>query len=127
MSLVCREREYLVIKKYGIIAGVALGLTVLAELYFGTVFNESIRHVFDIPAMIFVAPGLLLNHCLRLGLPLDGPDHSAVIWISGATYTVLFIGFEALAQIIRKRWNQRHLGSTLSVTVSNTVQEERSE
>lgn len=115
------------IKKYGIIASVVLGLTILAELYFGTVFNESIRHVFDIPAMIFVAPGLLLNHCLRLGLPLDGPDHSAVVWISGAAYTVLSIGLEAFAQIIRKRWGQRPLGSTLSVTASNTVQEERSE
>lgn len=90
-------------KKYGIIAGLVLGLTILAEFYFSTVFNESVRHVFDLPAMLFVAPGLLLNHLLKLGLPFDGPNHSAVIWISGAAYMILSVGVVALVQALRKR------------------------
>ena len=52
--------------------------------------------------MLFVAPGLLLNYLLKLGLPFDGPNHSAVIWISGAAYMILAVGAVTLAQALRK-------------------------
>ncbi len=103
VSSVGWKRERLVMKKYGITAGIVLGLTILAEFYFGTLFNESVRHVFDLPAMLFVAPVLLLNHVLKLGLPFDGSNHSAVIWISGAAYMVLTVGVVAFVQTLRKR------------------------
>jgi hypothetical protein len=86
-----------------IVAGVVLCLTVLAEVYFGTVFNESVRHALDIPAMLFVAPGLLLNHLMDLGLSFDGPNHSAVIWLSGVVYGALSIGVVAVVQKVRTR------------------------
>lgn len=105
VSSVDWKRERLVMKKYGITAGIVLGLTILAEFYFGTVFNESVRHVFDLPAMLFVAPVLLLNHVLKLGLPFDGSNHSAVIWISGATYMVLTVAVIAFVQTLCKRQN----------------------
>jgi len=86
-----------------ILAGVVLCLTLLAELYFGTVFNESVRHALDIPAMLFVAPGLLLNHLMDLGLSFDGPNHSAVIWLSGLVYAALSIAVVAVVQKVRIR------------------------
>jgi len=88
-------------KRYYITAGIVLGLTLLAELYFGTVFNESVRHPFDIPALLFVAPGLLLNYFLNLGLSFDGPSHSAVIWLSGLVYATVSAGVVAT---VRKAW-----------------------
>jgi hypothetical protein len=97
-------------KKYMITAGVVLGLTVLSELYFGTVFNESVRNIFDVPAMLFVAPGLLLNHFLNLGLPFDGPNHSSVIWISGAVYAGLALGAVAVVQKLRMKLGQQQRG-----------------
>lgn len=83
-----------------IAAGVVLVLTVLAEVYFGTVFNESVRHSLDIPAMLFVAPGLLVNRVLHLGLPFDGPNHSAVIWMSGAVYAMIAIGVVVVVRAV---------------------------
>jgi len=94
-------------KRYPIAAGIVLGLTLLAELYFGTVFNESVRHAFDIPALLFVAPGLLLNHFLNLGLSFDGPSHSAVIWLSGLVYATVSIGVVATVQKVRKSRGQK--------------------
>jgi len=90
------------VKRYYIAAGVVLGLTLLTELYFGMVFNESVRHVMDIPAMLFVAPGLLLNNFIDLGFHFDGPNHSAVIWLSGLVYVAISIGVVAILQKTRK-------------------------
>ena len=89
-------------KKYiiGLIVNlVAAGST---ELYFGTVFNESVRHAFDLPAMLYVAPGLLLNHFFHLKLPFDDPDHSAVIWLSTLVYVVITAGVILTVQPVKK-------------------------
>ncbi len=94
-------------KRYYIAAGIVLGLTLLAELYFGTVFNESVRHLFDIPAMLFVAPGLLLNHFLNLDLSFDGSSHSAVIWLSGLVYATVSVGVVVTVQRVWKRCGQQ--------------------
>jgi hypothetical protein len=94
-------------KIYAIVAGVVLVLIVLAEVYFGTVFNESVRHPLDLPAMLFVAPGLLLNKFLHLDLPFDGHSHSAVIWISGGVYAALAAAISALVRTMRKRHSRQ--------------------
>jgi hypothetical protein len=94
-------------KSYCICAAVVLCVTLLADLYFGKVFNESVRHALDIPAMLFVAPGLLLNYLLRFGLPFDGPNHSAVIWISGVVYAAVCIGVVAIARKARKNCDRQ--------------------
>lgn len=88
-------------KSYFIAVGTVLCVTALVQIYFGTVFNESVRHAFDVPAMLFVAPVLLLNYSLNLGLPFDGPDHTAVIWLSGLIYAALSIGLIALMRRVR--------------------------
>ena len=49
--------------RYVIDMDVMLSEALLAKVYFATVFNESVRHVLDVPAMLFVAPCLLLDHC----------------------------------------------------------------
>jgi hypothetical protein len=94
-------------KRYYIAVGIVLGLTLLTELYFGTVFNESVRHPFDIPALLFVAPGLLLNHFLNLDLSFDGPNHSAVILLSGLVYATVSVGIVATVQKVWKRCSQQ--------------------
>lgn len=76
-------------KPYFIGIGVNLGVAVPAELYFGTVFNESVRHPFDLLALVYAAPALVLNHILRLGLPFDGPNHSVVLWLSVLMYAAI--------------------------------------
>ena len=91
-------------KRYYIAAGIVLGLTLLAQLYFGTVYNESISHTLNILALLFVAPGLLLNHFLNLGLY---PDHSAVIWLSGLVYATVSVGVVAAVQKVWKRCGQQ--------------------
>lgn len=90
-------------KPYLIALGITLGITVGAELYFGTIFNESVRHILDVPALLFVAPGLLINHLLRLGLPFDGPNHSSIIWISGFVYATITAGAIAVVRAVRNR------------------------
>jgi hypothetical protein len=94
-------------KRYAIVPGVVLVLIVLAEVYFGTVFNESVRHPLDLPAMLFVAPGLLLNKFLQLNLSFDGHSHSAVIWISGGVYAALAAAISALVRTMRKRHSRQ--------------------
>ena len=90
-------------KSYYVAVGIVLCLTLFVELYFGTVFNESVRHVLDIPVMLFVAPGLLLNHFMGLGLSFDGPNHSAVIWLSGLLYATVSIGVVGIVRRVQKR------------------------
>ena len=94
-------------KRCYIAVGIVLGLTLLAELYFEHVFNESVRHLFDIPALLFVAPGLLLNHFLNLDLSFDGPNHSAVIWLSALVYATVSVGVIAIARNVWKRRSQQ--------------------
>ncbi len=95
------------IRRCCIAAGVVLGLTLLVEIYFATVFNESVRHGLDLPAMLFITPGLLMNHFLQLRLPFDGPHHSAVIWISGAVYIMLVIGVMVVVRAVRNPAQRR--------------------
>lgn len=97
-------------KHYIMTAGVVFGVTILAELYFGTIFNESVRHIFDVPAMLFVAPVLLLNHLLKLGLPFDGPNYSTVVWLSGTIYGGLAMGAVAMVQALRTKHGRQSLG-----------------
>jgi hypothetical protein len=78
-------------KKYIISLIINLAAAGSMELYFGTVFNESVRHVFDLPAMLYVVPGLLLNRFFHLGLTFDGPNHSGVIWLSALVYIAITI------------------------------------
>ncbi len=91
------------------VVGIVLCLTLFAELYFGMVFNESVRHGLDIPAMVFVAPGLLLNHFMGLGLSFDGPNHSAIIWLSGLLYATVSIGVVAIVRRWRKRRSRQRI------------------
>ncbi len=79
-------------KKYHLITIIIisnLGAVILALIYFGTVFNESVRNPFDLVAMLYAAPGLILNSVFRLGLPFDGPQHSIVLCLSALVYTTL--------------------------------------
>ncbi len=67
---------------YGIAAGLIIAIGFLVQWYFDHVFNESVRNTMDLPAMLFVSPGLLFNKFLDLQLPFDGPSHTAIIWLS---------------------------------------------
>ena len=87
-------------------AGLLTNLVVggVAEIYFSTIYNESLRHLFDLPALLYVAPGLILNHFGKLGLSFDGPNHSGVIWLSTFLYSVLTC--VVIWAIMRKRENR---------------------
>lgn len=78
-------------KRYRNTAITVLGITLVVQFYFATLFNESVRNPFDLLAMLFVAPGLLLNFFLNLGMPFDGVSHSIAIWISGLIYTAVIL------------------------------------
>ena len=51
-------------KKHPLKTVIVLNLValILAQLYFGTVFNESVRHPLDLLAMLYASAGLVLNH-----------------------------------------------------------------
>jgi hypothetical protein len=75
-----------------------LCLTLLVQFYFATLFNESVRNPFDLLAMLFIAPGFLINFFLNLRLPFDGANHGIIIWISGFIYTAIILGRMAIVQ-----------------------------
>lgn len=76
---------------YSIAAGLIIAIGVLVQWHFDYRFNESVRHAMDIPAMLFVSPGLMLNYVLDLKLPFDDPSHTSIIWLSVILNTLVII------------------------------------
>jgi hypothetical protein len=94
-------------KYYYEIPLVILCLIILSELYFQTIFNESVRNPLDNLFIIFVAPGLLLDCYLNLKLSFDNSHHSMIILISGLIYAVVGFVIAAIMQKMRRYYNQK--------------------
>jgi ABC-type Fe3+-siderophore transport system permease subunit len=94
-------------KKYHLKTVIVLNLVavILAQIYFGTVFNESVRNPLDLMFMLYASAGLVLNRVFQLGLPFDGPSHSTVLCLSALVYTSLT--FLIVFQVTRSKSKQK--------------------
>lgn len=88
-------------KAYYAVSAPIVALGAVIQWYLASIFNESVRHGFDVVVLVFVAPGLLVDYGLRLGL---GFDSTGMVWLSACLDVAVAV---TIVFIIKTVWKSR--------------------